>query len=311
MSGGRQSERVVAALRCLRTCNQFFEFDDQERVVKVAVYRAKNADEIAAHVGQLRDVRNLIFDGTDISDKGVAALQNLSEVRELSLQSPNVTAAGLSCLVGMKKLEHLALDSPGFGRPELDTISRIQSLKELEICGGVYCDADVAPLADLISLEELGTAENERVTGTYARFLTPLEHLLRLSPGEWVTDEGVSCISRLSTLEKLFLVGPYSSLALKQVSQLHNLQTLFITSDCVTDADIAVLADLPKLTWLGLRTPRLTDAGALLLRHCRGLRYLGIFRSALTQTGMKMLQESMPDCNLQLVEGRPSDDESC
>ncbi len=53
--------RVAAALDYMRRHKHFFEFDDQERVVKVGVSDAANVDEIAAHIGSLRDLQELTF----------------------------------------------------------------------------------------------------------------------------------------------------------------------------------------------------------------------------------------------------------
>ena len=207
-------------------------------------------------------MQKLTFDHTDITDKGLAVLAPLRRLRDISLQSPNITAAGLSSLTGMTSIRKLVLNSPTISRRELEVVSQLQSLKGLAIYGGTYCDLDVAPLACLTRLEELETSENERINGTYAQFLQDRGQLKNLIPGGSVTDDGVSCITRLSTLTTLFLEGPFSNIGLRQVRELKRLETLYITSRQVTDDGVIVIAALPDLRRLGLDVPRLTDSCA-------------------------------------------------
>src|ERR1700682_1436831 len=94
MSHPGEPSRVAAALNCLRSGNHFFEFDDGERVVHVAINDATKADEIAAHVGHLHDLRKLIFVRTDLTDEGLRHLGGLVDLRELWLCGLRITATG-------------------------------------------------------------------------------------------------------------------------------------------------------------------------------------------------------------------------
>ncbi|HZZ78733.1 MAG TPA: hypothetical protein VFE62_09455, partial [Gemmataceae bacterium] len=178
-------------------------------------------------------------------------------------------------------------------------ISRLHSVTKLTICGGLYNDGDVAPLAALGHLEELETSENDRIDGTYTQFLPALRQLKNLAPGSSITDDGLGCISRLLLLKTLFLEGSFSDVGMLELRALQRLETLYVTAEQVTDDSVNVIAALRKLRRLGLDAPRFTDAGALALSRCRELEYLAIFKSALTAVGQQRLRDAMPDCEIQ------------
>src|ERR1700730_16546525 len=105
MTNAGDKSGVVAALDYLRSHHQFFEFDDQERVVKVGVSDAANVDELAAHVGNLRDLEKLRFSETDLTDVGLCHLAALVRLRELYIDGSKITSAGLTHLGAMSQLE--------------------------------------------------------------------------------------------------------------------------------------------------------------------------------------------------------------
>ena len=110
--GSGDANRVVSAIRFLQSRDLYYQFDKKERVVEVAVYDATGADEIAAHVGQLRDLRKLKLKTTDLADAGLRHLNDLVKIKELWLTSPKVTGDGLASLAGMRQMEELILEAP-------------------------------------------------------------------------------------------------------------------------------------------------------------------------------------------------------
>ena len=146
MSSADRVRKVTAALDCLRERNQFFEFDNQERVVKVSLSGGTATDEVAVHIGNLHDLRELIFERTDLRDQGLGHLSRLPNLRKLSISGSPVSAAGLSLLAPLSNLEHIYI---GEGR-ELDAaaftaIARLQGLRKLSVSGGSFCDEDLGP----------------------------------------------------------------------------------------------------------------------------------------------------------------------
>ncbi|MES1213718.1 MAG: hypothetical protein ABUL64_03950 [Singulisphaera sp.] len=302
MSGSQKGSRITAALDCLRNCDQFFEFDNRERVTRVEVYHATDADEIAAHVGNLHDLQRLRFEDSDLSDVGLSQLKDLTNLQEFTLRGKNFTSVGLSALRGLGKITKLVLDSPGLDRLAIQHASHLRSLRDLTLYGGTFQDDDLAPIAALINLEELEVSKNDRINGTYCRYLSNLKRLIDLSPSDNLTDAAIDHLVKLEQLKTLFIEGPFTDVGLRTMSELQGLETLFITSANVTDAGIAIVGDLPNLTWLGLWTPKLTDAGVTALSRCRNLTSLLVLRSSLTLVGRNTLQKALRGCNLDLVE---------
>ncbi len=306
MTNANDKSRVAAALNYLRKHRQFFEFDDQERIVKVCISDAANADEFAAHVGNLRDLEKLRFSRTNLTNDGLRHLSTLMQLRELCIDGFDglkITSAGLAHLSAMSQLDYLYIeDARGLDLAAFTYIALVQSLRKLTLCGGRFSDADLAPLAALVNLEELSLSECSEVNGTFSKDLIGLPRLQRLSLGEiggQVTDEGLASIAELSGLVKLTLEGPFTNAGLECLIGLKNLTTLEIRSEHVTAEGVAVVAELPKLDHLYLDTPQLADDGISALLRCSVLESMIFTRSALSDAGLQQLRDGLPSCGVQ------------
>ena len=274
MSGNRQSERVVAALRYLQSRDVSFWFDKKERVVAVSLSGDTEADEIAAHIGCLHDLRRLQFEHTDVTDAGLHHLRSLTKLRKLELRNPHVTGDGLACLAGMTRLQELSLggeqlDGRGFGH-----LANLRRLVELTIDGGKFSDDDLTPLAALATLESVSVTNIAKVGGAFARHLSGSPQLRRIVCLDSVTDEGLASIAGLTSLESLYLEGPFSDVGLRQFGTLSRLRSLEIASEHVTDAGVSIVGDLCQLESLCLNTPLVTDDVIPSLERCQGLEHL-------------------------------------
>ncbi len=299
MSHPGEPNKVAAALNYLRSHSHFVEFDDRERVVRVTICGAANADEIAAHVGHLRDLRKLIFDRTDLTDEGLRHLRRLVKLRYLWLCGARITATGLACLGAMSRLEDVYIkEARDLDHEAFKCIARLASVQKLTFRGGNFYDADLAPLAALVNLEQLSVSENENVLGICCAHLIALPRLRYLKPGDHITDDGLASIAKLAGLEVLFLDGQFSDAGLRQIRTLQKLQALYVTSEHATNEGLAVLADLPALTELGLNARLVTDDGIAWLARCRGLTKIVIFKSGMTSSGVIRLREALPDCEI-------------
>jgi Leucine-rich repeat (LRR) protein len=308
MTSAREPSRIAAALNYLRSIPEDFQFDAQERVVDVNISAETGGDEIAAHVGHLVDLRSLTFYRSDLTDNGLRHLAGLVNLRELWLYGPKITVAGIACLGSMSHLEDLYIDKAhGVDLDVLRSISRLTSLTALNLDGGRFRDAALAPLAALTNLEKLSLHRNENIHGTFSVHLVALRRFKDLSPGEYVTDDGLACIARLTALEVLFLDGPFTDVGLREIRALKKLRTLYITSEQATDEGLSVIAELPELARLGLESKLLTDKSAAIIAQCQSLQYLGLFKTSLTDAGREMLRNALPDCEIRDLEtGRHS-----
>jgi hypothetical protein len=269
----------------------------------VGVSDAANIDEIAAHIGSLRDIQELTFYRTGLSDDALCHLANLAGLKELRIDGSGFTSVGLAHLVAMSQLEYLYIgDARGLDLAAFACIARVPSLRKLTLSGGRFSDADLAPLAALVHLEQLSLSECNEVHGTFCKDLNGLPRLRRLSLGEiggQVTDEGLANIAELSGLVELFMAGPFTSAGLRHLIALQNLTTLGIDSEQITAEGIAVVAELPKLNYLHLDTPRLADEGIAALLRCSALETMIFTRSALSDAGLQQLRDGLPRCGVE------------
>jgi hypothetical protein len=306
MTSTNDDSRVAAALDYLRMHNHYFQFDNNERVVKVAVDDAADGDEVAAHIGNLRDLQELTFYGTGLTDNGLGHLAGLVRLKKLCIDGPGFTSAGLAHLGAMSQLEFLYFrDARGLDLAGFACIARVPSVRELSLRGGRFCDADLEPLSALVNLEELRLSENDEIHGTFCKYLIGLPRLRRLSIGELggqVTDEGLRSIGRLLTLNQLYLTGSFTDAGLGHLIALQNLTTLGIESEQVTADGIAVAAELPKLNDLYLDAPRLADDCIATLLRCSALEHMTLRRSAISDAGLQHLRDGLPRCGVDDIE---------
>ncbi len=300
MTSARNS-RIAQTLQYLRLHNHGFEFDVQERVVRVDLNASDvaNADEAASHVAKLRDVEKLKFHAAGPSDRGLNFLAGATNLRELSFEGSAVTPAGFAHLGTMPLLEELRIRNPGnFDAVACEHLAKATSLRCLGLRSGKSNDEDLAPLAGLVNLEELSLEDNVHAHGTFCEHLRGLSKLRELRPGEQVTDEGLSCIAKLSSVDYLSIGGPFTDAGLWNLSALQNLDTLFIRSDHVTAEGIAVVATLPKLRVLYVDTLDLADAAIAPLLSCGALERLNFWRSALSDAALQQLRDGLPRCSV-------------
>jgi hypothetical protein len=308
MTNAGDMSRVAAALVYLRSHNHYFRFDDNERVVEVVVIDGANVNEIAAHLSNLSDIEKLSFDSTGLTDSAFCYLAGLLRLTELSIDGSGFTSTGLAQLEGLSKLEALSIrDGRGLDLAAFTCIARVPSLRKLSLRGGRYSDADLAPLAALVNLEELCLSENDEVHGTFSKYLPELSGLKSLNLGEQITDAGLASIATLSGLVELFITGPFTDAGLAQLIALRNVATLAVDSDYATAGGISVVAQLPKLSYLYLDTPRLSDYAVGALLRCSMLEAMTFTCSGLSEVGLQKLRDGLPKCSVQ----DPSQNDSC
>ncbi len=183
MASAGDKSQIAAALEYLRVHNQFFEFDDQERVVKVRISDKANVDEAAAHLGNLRDLQELSLYTTDFTDHGLSHLAGAVNLRKLWIDGSGFTSSGLAHLVAMSRLEDLYIgNARDVDFAAIACIARVPSLRQLALRGGSFCDADLAPLAALVKLEKLSLTDNDCLHGTFCEHMVGLSRLNYLNP---------------------------------------------------------------------------------------------------------------------------------
>jgi len=241
----------------------------------------------------------------DATDEGLASLAGLTQVERLRVFSIPDVAALLRHLERQPNLVELTVTGDLDPRAEIPKLTsgppRLRRLcVPTVIHGERYAQPWAALVSQLTSLEELdfsGIAFSNR----QMRLLENLVHLKRLRISPNATAAGLKSLSRLGSLEHLFLCGgKYTDAGLKHLGRLTALKTLSIThslSASASDAGMAPLANLTSLETLDLRRALfVTDGAVEHLGHLSQLKRLNVEPTQITASGIARLRRALPDC---------------
>jgi hypothetical protein len=95
-----------------------------------------------------------------------------------------------------------------------------------------------------------------------------------------------------------FLDGPFTDSGLAHIHTLKRLKTLYITSQQITGSGLAVVAELPALTDLGLRGSLSSDVSVPAIARCKALQCVTFLESELSEEGRRQLRQALPDCRI-------------
>ena len=95
-----------------------------------------------------------------------------------------------------------------------------------------------------------------------------------------------------------FLDGPFTDAGLAHIHTLKRLKTLYITSQQITGSGLAVVAELPALTDLGLRGSLSSDVSVPAIARCKALQCVTFLESELSDEGRRQLRQALPDCQI-------------
>ena len=174
----RQREAVAAIVKTGATVHYDFEHDETENLIEgtppgsswlrdligkdlfgdvVTVYAAETefGDHEAVHLRVLPNVEWLVFDSTQITDKGLARLGRMNNLKVLMLGSTQVTDSSLACVKGMPALERLSLDSTQITDAGLAHLTALTRLEELSLVGTSITDNGLVHLKRFTRLGSL------------------------------------------------------------------------------------------------------------------------------------------------------------
>ena len=107
-----------------------------------------------AHLGGL-DVKMLHLEGTKVTDDGLRHVRGMSRLERLDLYSAPVGDAGMAHLVGLPGLRWLSLGQTKVTDLGVESIEKIHGLKTLHLFGTKVGDAGAARLKSLVALKDL------------------------------------------------------------------------------------------------------------------------------------------------------------
>ena len=275
------------------------------------VLSGKVSDDDLAHVGTARGLEQLLLQGTDVTDKGLAHLTGLKSLRNFSFygsgrEATGVTDAGLKTLTALSGLTALHLNTTRITDDGLKHLARFPDLTALDLFFSSVTDAGLAEVGKSKGLTELwlgSLALTDKGLAALAE-LTRLR-VLDLPGNEALTGDGLRSLSKLTELRTLDLFGStFRDADVEHLAAFPKLETLELSGKGVTDVGLKALAKrttLAKLTLVGVHG--VTDNGLRELQPLTELRDLYVDGEQVTPAGRAALRKSLPKCVV-----RPADD---
>lgn len=267
------------------------------------------SDASLASIGKLTSLEELHFIRipTKFTDAGVASLRGLKHLKTVSFGTSQIGAEGLTYLATLPNLE--AISDVELSTESVRALTSFKHLKSLRIgammppLGANVPREDLSGLAALTSLEDLYLGGGRWVEEDLA-FLASLKDLKRLTiASREVTDETLSVIGRLKELE--FLDLHMASVSKRGLNELNNLtslhtldvgvfavdgpgvdetpldlsaltqvRTLELTGFDLQTADLASVAHMPHLEWVGLQNGSLSEDSLVYFGQLASLKHL-------------------------------------
>ena len=191
-------------------------------------------------------------------------------------------------------LQFFALNPVHIGDDLIEPITRLTGLRKLGLASMGVSPRGLALLAQLPQIEELSTPMGLSDAGMVE--IAKMHSLKRLDVArDQLTDAGLRSLSKLASLEVLFLYGNprMTDDGLKALTHLRSLRHLRLGMEGLfTDQGIAHLASLPSLKVLWLDTHNMTDEGLRWLARSRSLERLNMYwLDTITDRGIVYLKD--------------------
>lgn len=217
-----------------------------------------------AHLRDLPRLEYLCLFGSHFTDRGMVHVKAMPSLRVLSFHENlcRITDAGMVQISEMPKLEILCLHAMrNITDDGIAHLSKLRSLKKLNIGGSQVTDRGLAYLSQIKTLEHLDLPQDQKgITDKGLAYLGTLPNLKHLSISrihfndpkmnkEYYTDKGLAELAKCRLLEELNIgsIGITDD-GIDHILKLKNLEKLMLFGcDNVTDKGLAKLAALKSL----------------------------------------------------------------
>lgn len=236
---------------------------------------------------------------TAADKEGFKNLHGLAGVRWIWAVNTHFTDEELKHLQDCQDLELLQLDSSRVTDRGMIHLSNFPKLKTLHLHHTRVTDGGMAPLAQLPSLDVLILPEGITDAGLADLKTAPkLRHLIIEECR--ITGAALGHLAELKSLRTLFLLGtPLTEADLRQMTGLRQITELMLSrTKSLTDEALPHIAELTKLTYLGLAETRVTDEGLKQLLPLSSLQRMDLDGTWVTDAGLETLAQFK---NLQTV----------
>lgn len=242
------------------------------KIIKVVISNTwAPTDRELSRLVTLTELKKLHLSRSPLSEKGMATFSQLPKLDTLGLAHMNVSESELSVVTGLK-LKWLSLSDVEADAETLKSVLKMQSLENLDLY-------------------------NTPVTPALIKGVCKLPNLATLVLGQGVTDECLSDIAQAPKLYGLILynLGQVTPQGLSRLADSKSLTEIGLWGRGMTDAHVAVLAQMPRLTKIDIWSAPITDAGLQSLSGLKNLRQLSIQSGTKTTAeGLSRLQQELP-----------------
>jgi hypothetical protein len=263
----------------------------------------KFGDEQLRRLHRLHTLRGLVLDSTEVTDAGLAEIQQALPALEIE-RSPRRAVRALEAAMTKAKAGYVYTTHPAVERTLIQPLPRLAAVVGSEYfpdrrgCLLYSGDAEMVHLKHLTNLRELHLQEN--ITDAGMVHVEGLASLTRLNLGwhtPWargvparVTDAGLAHLKGLTNLTELSINADITDAGMVHVAGLPNLRTLRVIGH-ITDRGLAHLKNLTNLESLELESTYITDAGLAHLQGMKNLRSLNLYSTDIRGSGLVHLQD--------------------
>ena len=262
---------------------------------------ANMSSQVLKPISELKGLQTLLLMQNRLNDISTRKLAQLKDLKVLDLrgnmEAGDLTLEVLSSLPNLKALKHRSTSVTDYG---LELLSENGSIENLLIQDFAISDASGPYLAKLLKLTQLEIIRCQGFGNDGVKALAgmPLQRLtLRDLPV--VADDAMLVFKDMPKLKRLYLheLGGVSDVGLKNLSSVESLETLDIWSiPQMTDASVQVIASLPNLTELSIRSTAITDASIKTISQMPKLKRLTLKDNAAISPGaLKVLSDKKWD----------------
>ena len=242
-------------------------------------------DDGVRHLAKLPGLKKLDLSGTSITDRGLEVLRELPALKTLSLGMTRVTDDGVANLAQCHELQELDLAWTGTGDRALRMLAGKQKLRRF-VTGPGVTDAGIPLLHELPVFKSWHGGEPKMALLSYSA--EPNYLLLRGS----FTDRGMQHMRGLDGLFGLNLDDSRLAITAAALEPLVSLPNLGWLAVDAKDDWMPLIAQMPRLRFLGAQDTPAGDAGFVALSKSRSIEYIwGRRCHNLRRTGFTALAE--------------------
>ncbi|MCC7528507.1 MAG: protein kinase [Candidatus Melainabacteria bacterium] len=180
----------------------------------------------------------------------------------------------LEAVSRIKTLRHLELDKVSLTEGKMEVLCQCAGLRDLSLVDSIHSDKALKPLYRLSELHRIDLSECD------------------------ISDSAMDSVSQCKALNEIRLVNvPIGTKGLRQLASIGQLDRLNLSGSKVTDSDIEILAQIPRLTFLSLNGTNISNAALPKLERFTNLKNLelgGCLR--LSAKAIAHLKAKLPSC---------------